>query len=350
MSYPEFQNNAALLLVRPLLIVMIGCIAMIGWGIALRLRTMRRTQHWANLDALWTPRLLAVLSGDAPPEAMHDLVLPANRFHFITFLTRYVRRFAGEERLVLYHLAAPYLAEVARRAKRGSAERRAFALQTLSMLGLSGYSDVVLDALDDESELVAMVAAQELARSGNAAYAAPILARLRRFDHWSGRYLAALLTGMGRDAMPALRAKLADTQERPRVRAIAATALHLLRDASAVQLAAELAEHERDRDFMGAALALIADLGGPEHLAVVRRLSWANDFVIRAQAVETLGRIGEAEDIDRVRLALQDESPWVALRAATALRRMGALDVLRELAALETPRSAVAREALQASA
>ena len=345
-----WQQDPTALLLRPLFFVLLCCLLMITWGIALRLRSMRRAQRWTYLEALWTPALLAVLSGDSSAESVHALVLPGNRLRFVNFLTRYVRRFAGQERAILYRLAAPYLAQVAARAKHGSDEARAFALQTLSTLGLSGYADVVIAALDDPSELVAMVAAQELARSENPQYAAAILARLRRFDHWSSRYLASLLAGMGARAAPALRAKLVDQSEKPRVRAVAAIALHLLKDASSAPLAAELATHERDRDLLIAALALIGDLGRPEHLDIVRKLSWSTDFVIRAQAIETLGRVGEQHDIDRLRLALDDENPWVALRAAAALRRVGALDVLRQFAELGGQRALVAREVIMVGA
>lgn len=329
-----------------LLLVLTSCLILIAIGIALRLISVRRQRLWEMLEQRWTSPLLTVLSGDAPAESMHALVEPAYRMHFVNFLARYVRRFSGDERLVLQRLAQPYLGQLAERTGTGSPERRAFAIQTLSTLGLDDYSDVIVAALDHPSLLVAMVAMQELARSEHPEYAAAILKRLHRFDQWSGRYLGSLLAGMGMRVSPVLRLKLANPEEAPRVRAVVATALHTLKDAASADLAASIALVESDRDLLIAVLNILGDLGHAQHLEVIRGLTHTADFVIRAQAIEALGKLGESQDTERIYQALEDENPWVALRASAALRRAGANDLLRKFATSGSPRADVAREAL----
>lgn len=329
-----------------LIFVVGSCLVLIGTGVTLRLRSVRRQDVWDMLEQRWTGPLLAVLSSDAQPVSIQALVEPRHRMHFLNFLAQYVRRFSGDEREVLRRLAVPYLPQLAERTRSGNPERRAFAIQTLSILGLAAYSDVIIAALDDPSLLVGMVAMQELGRSENAQYAGAILQRLHRFDNWSARYLGSLLAGMGTHAAPELRRKLANTDEPPRVRALVATALHLLKDAGSADLAASIAIVETDRDLVLAVLSILGDLGHDQHLAVIRKLTHSADFVIRAQAIEALGKLGEDQDAQRIYDAMEDINPWVALRASAALRRAGAVDLLRKFADSNSPRADVAREVL----
>ena len=291
--------------------------------LALRAGNRRRARRSARLDADWTPRVLAVLSGDAPPDAPSIRVAGRDRALFVDFLLRLVRRLKGPEREALVALAAPYLDDVARRAHRGGAERRALAVQRLGALGAARFAATLRAALDDPSPLVAMTAAHALARTGRAEHAPAVLDRLSRFRDWSPGYLASLLATMGAGAAPALRALLADPDRAPGDRAVAAEALRIMHDLPAAEAARAAVAAGTDSDLSAAALRLLAAVGGAADAPAVRAACRSTDPVVRSQAVAALGAIGGAPDCAALATALDDASPWVVLHAARSLRALG---------------------------
>ena len=88
-------------------------------------------------------------------------------------------------------------------------------------------------------------------------------------------------------------------------------------------------------------------MGDPGHAPVVRALCDDPDEVIRIHAVSALAAISlQPSDAALVEYALDDPSPWVALRAAHGLVDSGRVQSLRAIAASDSPRSAVAKQAL----
>lgn len=308
--------------------------------LALRARNERRARRWARLEAEWTPLVLAVLSGDVPAAAPGVPVARADRPLFVDFLLRLVRRLKGPERDALVALAAPYLDEVAARARRGGAERRALAVQQLGALGAGRHAATVVAALDDRSALVAMTAARVLAPTGRAEHAAAILDHLARFREWSPGFLAALLATMGAGAAPSLRALLADPARSPGERAVAAEALRIMHDLPAADAARAAVAAGGDADLSAAALRLLAAVGGAADAPAVRAACRSADPVVRAQAAAALGAIGGAADRAALAAALDDPSPWVVLHAARSLKALGG-DA--QLAAAGRPGAGLAR-------
>jgi HEAT repeat protein len=81
-------------------------------------------------------------------------------------------------------------------------------------------------------------------------------------------------------------------------------------------------------------------------LEVVRPLLEHDNSVVRAHAATVLGKIGIAADGVALAAAVSDESPWVAIRAATALRQLGQIDTLHDLSRSGDISSVAALEAL----
>lgn len=318
-----------------------------GMTVLLRIRNDRVARRWKRLEAAWEPLILDVLVGARPAEALHAAVRPADRLYFVSYLLRFARRFRGEEFALVAGLAQPYLPALVPLIRHRSPEVRARAIQTLANLRLTDYEEAVIRAMDDPDPLVAVTAARALARNEHPEYAPVVMAHLDRFDSLSRGFLAALLAAMGPAAAPALRDTLADPRRRPRVRAIAAEALALLRDADAADVAAEVVVGEENRELLASALRLLGRIGRPDHAAAVRRRAASWDEVVRAQALRVLGRIGGESDVPAVLAALDEPVPWVALHAAYALAELGGADVLRERASEESWRGEVAREVLE---
>lgn len=343
-SLPVQETGFAVLIALVVLLTLLA-VAFALYALVARIATERRERQREALRERWEEPVLLAL---ADPELLSDVwdrVEHDEELEFINFALGYARRVRGVERDVLKRAARPYLARLVERVHDHRVEIRTRAVQTLGTLGLPIYEDKVVGALDDPSPLVAMVAARGLAREAPR-YAPMILRRLSRFDGWSRSFLASMLAGMGSEAAPALREAFGRVREVPWVRAIAADALRLLGDLEAGDLAAEVIEVEGDRELLAAALRLLASVGRPEHVTVVRVRCASPDFVIRAHALTALGTLGEEEDVHRLRSAVQDPSPWVAIHAARGLYEAGGEKELRKLARSDRARAELADQVL----
>lgn len=312
----------------------------------LRLRNLRLSERWEQLEAVWEPVVLAVINGELVASDFYRRVRKKDVRYVADFLLRYASRLKGAERETVTLLAAPYLTLVASELKARSPEKRAYALRTLGELSVARYSAEFLRALDDPSPLVAMNAFQALARHYDLAYAKRLLRALERFEFWSMRYLAAMLANMGSESLGVLRAAYGDPQRPARVRGVLATTLANLNDARAAEIAARILETESQVDLIVASLKLIEKVGGRDQLPAVRTFTVSPNPAIRAQAVTTLARLGTSEDVDQIRSALDDESNWVAIHAAQGLQALGKTDMLERLEATNHPRAIAAREVL----
>lgn len=340
------SDESFLTIVLVVLVLALFAVGFCLFTFYLRLRNEYRERLWKRLEERWTDPLLEALADPDRLPALQDMVEDRYTAEFVDFLLRYFQRVKGEEREILKRAAAPHLDGIAERATSRSVEVRARAIQILGSLGLPGYDGRLVEALDDPSPLVAMVAARALARERDPRYVAPLLRRIPRFRTWRDSALASMLAGMGPEAAPPLREVLGDEERDPWVRAVAAAALERLTDLEAGDLAAHVVERSTERGLLAAALNLLAEVGRPEHLPAIRVRCASPDFVVRSRALRALGRLGEEEDVPRLRSALDDPSPWVALHAARGLGGVGGVEALREVADSDHPRAAAARQVL----
>ena len=334
-----------------ILLVMVGLLLLLSIAFAInvlvfRVLNDRTAKRWSRLEAQWEEPLLGVL---ADPDSLPDLwerIDERDQSHFVDFVLRWVRRVRGGGEDVLRKAALPFLEPVARHLDAPRVEMRTHAVQTLGFLGLPRYEDEVLAAMDDESPLVAMVAARSLAKMGTVSYARPILAHLHRFEDWNQNFLASMLASMGPAAAPALRETAENGDETPWVRAVAIDALRHLSDLKAADVAARIVAGQEDRELLAAALRLLTEVGRPDHLGVIRTRTSSSDFVIRAHSLSALAALGGQEDVGILTDAIEDPSPWVAIHAARGLQAAGAVEPLHALAQSTHPRASLARQVL----
>ncbi len=313
---------------------------------ALRVRSTLRAARYGRWEAAWEPTLLDILSEAAPVERMYESVGPRSRRHFLLFLMRYARLLTGEDRRLITRVAAPFLPELVEDLSSRRAARRALTVQILATLGIDDYGREIAQALDDRSDLVSMVAARALSGSRNPAHIGNLLTNLHRYGTWNGRFLASMLTPMGFDIAPSLRAFLLRDGD-PLDRAVAADALSLLTDPAAGDVAADVLSATPHRELAAACLRLLRAVGGPEHLGIVRSYIRGGDKMLKAQAIRVLGTIGGPEDLDLLERGMTDTDPWVAISSARAMLEAGGLERLRELArGGEHPQAPLAREAM----
>ncbi len=315
--------------------------------IILRWRNERKAAVWGRLESKWDPLVLDVIVGALAPERLWHLVNRGEEVFFLSYLLRYARRVTGQEREMIKELARPYMGHILSQIQNRSAERRARTVQTVGELGLPDHTDSVIAALDDRSQLVAMIAASALAVRPSRNSAAAVMAHLDRFTGWRAEYLAAVLAAPGPSMAPFLRESLDDRGRSLAVRRIAAIALTFLRDPAAADVAYAIATEETDRDLRASVLRLLALVGRPEHLPGIRDLADSSDSVLRGAACGVLGTLGVAEDRATLeRAALEDPSSWVALQAARALLAAHGREVLVRLAASDHQRAPLAMQVL----
>lgn len=306
-----------------------------AFAVVLRLRNERREVRRVALWDRWQDALLETVADPEKAAALHALVEPNRRLHFVGFVLQFARRMRGQESAVLRALARPYLGLVVERLESRRVEVRARAVQTLGTLGLPEHEASVIAALDDPSPLVAMVAARALAKEEESRYADPLLVSLHRFSDWNRQYLASMLAEMGPEVSPGLRRGLADPQASAWTRAVMCEALRLRRDFEAGDVAAEVASTAENPELIAGALRLLAEVGRPSHLEVVREKARSSDDMIRAQALRALGRLGGPEELPTLTAALDDEFSWAALYAARGVRDSGGRAMLMEVAEAE---------------
>lgn len=299
--------------------------------VLLRLGNIRTAAKWKQLEAVWEPRVLDYLAEANDPHELWARVHKNNRLYFIHYLYRVAMRLSGEERRHLQRLAEPYIELVETAARRGDAEQRARAVQTLSVLGRPQSLSVLIDALDDASPLVGMLAARSLLKNYSAEHLPAVLKRLHRFEYWGTSFIASMLAGIGPEAIPTLRSCYSDVSMTPRSRAVAADALSLLNDFASADETPGVLENEHDRDLLSSTLRLVGRVGRPQHLGAIRRMCDVSDQVIRANAIRALGFLGDEADIQRLTSAFFDPSPWVSIHAAWGLKHLGASSVLEDL-------------------
>ena len=340
-------SEAALLaLVAAIGVLFLVSVAFSTYAILLRLGHQMRENRWARLTARWQGPVLAALTDPEQSAYVHEVVDEKYRLHFVRFVLEYIRRVRGEERHTLRGLALPYLGGIAARADHRSPGVRTRAIQTLGTLGLPKYSKQVLNALDDPSPVVSMVAARYLARREFPEFAGPVLAHLHRFGGWNRRFLASMLAAIGPEVSAKLREGLADEAAPGWIRVVLADALRMQLDPLAGDTAAEAVVTSDDRELIASLLRLLATVGRPEHVSVIRVRCASSDVVIRAQALRALGVLGGEDDLMLLVQSMDDPSPWAALHAARGVRELGGRGLLVELAESDDPKAALAGQVL----
>lgn len=313
---------------------------------SMRQRNLRKAHFWGELESRWEPLLDEIMAGQQTAEVLHSLVKQEESLYLVDLLMRRCMRASPEQQPVYRELAAPYLGSLSQRIENGDQEQRARAVLTLTVLGERHFLPIFIKALEDKSPLVSLLAARALATWGEAVVAEHLLPALQRFEAWNPNVLASLLVSLGKTVAPALRNSLRNPQHSPWVRTIALKALTELRDPLATPLAVEILRQEKDINLQIAAIQLLGQMGGSEHIPLIRKRYNSPSFPVRLHAIRALARLGSSADQTTFRQALDDPSPWVAMAAAQSLKITGHHHVLQEMDLKAHPRSELASQIL----
>jgi hypothetical protein len=309
--------------------------------IFIRARSNFRAWRFWWIEDRWEAVIIKVIGGDAvvPP-------VPANDArHVLEIAGRFARRLRGPDRMRVEEFSAPFVGLLLPDLTARSAEKRAAAVELLSVLALDAFADDIVVALDDRSPRVSLVAAKALSSPDRPECTAEVLDRLHRYSNWNSSLIALMLARVGVGALDDLRDYLGDVARPAAARAVVAAALTHLSDPVSASLAADTLE-SADPELVVACLRLIYVVGGPAQADAVRDLVDHPVFFVRAATAAALGRIGDESDVPAITELVHDDSPWVVLRSTGALLALGGNDALQELAAGQGLAADSARETL----
>lgn len=197
--------------------------------------------------------------------------------------------------------------------------RRILAVITLGRLQERSAWAQISPLLTHHNSFLAFTAAQALLRI-NAEAALPLLVPIlgRRKD-WSPLNIVSMLNSVGRELASEVLAKAAvqgDADVGPRlIRYLPVTqcshGLPVLRQF--------LSEHSPSANMLAACLFVFGEFRNPEDLPMVRRHLTNPAWYVRVQAATALGKLGTAEDEERLIALFDDEQWWVRYRAGEAL-------------------------------
>jgi HEAT repeat protein len=272
---------------------------------------------------------------------------PKELDHLLDLCGRFAQRLTGADLGRIEDFTARFAWRPARRLREADIDGRAKSVMLLSAIGGRRYEPALKAALEDPDPLVAMVAAQAVAKHGLVGQVPRIIERVSALGVWSPAFIAEVVAAVGIAAATPLIEVLGDAARPAAERSTAALALSRLHDPRAADAAAAVLEQGGSRDLVAGCLRIMEEVGRAKHLGPIRRLLHHSDFAVRARAAAALGAMGTAADADLLSDLMGDSSRWVALNAAQGLRRLHRDDLLCSVAAGSGEAALIAAEALQ---
>ncbi|WP_111658089.1 HEAT repeat domain-containing protein [Isoalcanivorax indicus] len=278
----------------------------------------RQDARTAALRRDWTPRLFNLLTAapgqrqaPLPSVARRDLPLLVGLCNALQDTVR------GVSLDPLHDLARQLdlLPHLRRWLRSGNTDRRLDALTCLGHLRIHDAWPDVLQYLDDRDSVMSLTAARALVAIDAERGLPEILQRLNRPD-WSKSRVSALLKEVPANV---LARHLGARFER-----LDAVALRkLIRIADSLQpgqvdsLLRQACERFPEDPELRSAVCACAD--GPQWLGMIRAAVTDPVWIVRVQAVQALGRLGDTRDRALLATRLSDPVWWVRYRAAQAL-------------------------------
>ena len=197
------------------------------------------------------------------------------------------------------------------------------AIAALGDIGLAGQDEVLLEALGDTEPSVRLAAAIALSRVAAPATASILLKRLTVSSEQDRAALGIALSGaLANTKQSELTEDLLQALPRvgPEVRDVLIEGLGRMKSASAGQALARLASNTLEVDDRRKVAEALA--GHPDQLSLVRRLTGDADPSVQANAVWSLGWVGESADASRLISLVADRDVAVAGNAVASLGQL----------------------------
>lgn len=297
-------------------------VALVVLIVLTRLFWVRRRARTAGPRADLDQAVLGWMRGEAPVHAVLRPFRRLPRHVALDALLHVVARLPPEHRR---RLGAAVANERWARALRGGARsrywwRRLDAGRLLTVAGRAHDAKTLIRLLADPHPAVVIAVISALEQVESPALVAAVLERLPKLAPTVRAYAAVALQRVRGQVLGVLAKYLTGDPRRPGL----ASYVEVAGWFGAPELEAQitwLADHE-DMDIRVAVARALGRYKQSESVEALRRLAEDKAWPVRAQAVQSLGKLG-ARVVPLFQAALRDSSWWVRLRAALALIRSG---------------------------
>lgn len=282
-------------------------------------RRARTAGPRAELDEAWR----AFIAGDVPPNGVLAWLRRLPRDIALDTLLHYAGRTPPDawRRLATPLANQPWVGAIRRWGRSRHWWRRLDAGRLLTVVGRPADAPLLLRLLGDDHPAVVLAVIGALEQVQSPALLAAVLERLPLLAPTVQAYAAVSLQRLRIGLLTVVAKYLAGPRDRPGLAAYVDLAGRL----GTPELHGPvtwLADHN-DVEVRTAVARALGRYPGAESVEALRRLAGDKVWQVRAQAVQSLGKIN-APALDLFHEALRDASWWVRLRGALALARAGA--------------------------
>jgi HEAT repeat protein len=304
----------------------LSCIAFLLFASILLFRRSRlAAQHrQERIVHEWRPLLEQYVSGALP-------TLPAlTRRDHVVFLYLWNESFESTRETMtapLVHVArtvgSPHLATELLESRQLS--QRILAVVTLGRLQERSAWALISTLLTHHNSFLAFHAAQALLRIDTNAALALLLPILGQRHDWSPLKIVSMLTTVGQDLASEVLAKAA-IQGDPTISPRLIRYLPVTRSPYCLPILREfLGNQPPSASMLAACLFVFGEFRDPVDLPLVRDHLSHQAWYVRVQAATALGKLGTAEDEERLIALFGDEQWWVRYRAGEALASLDSM-------------------------
>ena len=202
--------------------------------------------------------------------------------------------------------------------------QRAQAAENLGYYGGDQRAASLSGLLDDEDETIRAVAARALSRVGTREAAGALADRLTSPSELTSLRMAENLERIGPLAVePLLDLVGRKEEEVRRAQALAARILGNLRVHEARPVLGEAIMQRWNTDLRAQAVLSLGKIGDPEDVPTLLEAAQDDSWPVRSQAANALEMIGETSAIPTLEGLVEDQEWWVRINASRALVNMG---------------------------
>lgn len=273
-----------------------------------------RTRRTERFIGLWQPLLICAV--EVPPSNLPRLGA-ADVFTFLTLWNHLQESVLDQARQglndVARRLGIPAIAH--RMLDRANLRGRLMAVATLGQLQDRSVWDVLSAFAASPDVVLSLAAARALIRIDRHAAVDRLMPLITVRLDWPAPRVASLLLAAGADVISAPLARIAIVAS-PRHAPRLIRYLDVVHCETAILAVRQIIRGTNDMEVIAACLRIFKD---PEDLDTVRGFLDHPRWEIRVQAATAIGRLGTANDEERLALLLADPEWWVRYRSAHAL-------------------------------
>ncbi|TFB09387.1 HEAT repeat domain-containing protein [Candidatus Atribacteria bacterium MT.SAG.1] len=310
-------NNPIILLVWGLAFLVILLVIYCFW---LRLIYNLKEKKRKKIFLIWEEMIFEYLDRKKTPSEIVESMSKSEYNYFLDFLENYLITIKGEdlERIAALITKTKLFFYLIDNLKRGSKQKRKLAAHFLGLARAGKSKEFLEEGLNDRDDSVAYNCALALAKLGAIDIVNDILIQYRQRKKYSSDLLLNVLFDFGNNICPPLLQQLEEEKDEF-LCILIIDVLGYYRYYSAGEKILDFLNKSTNRELRIHCLKAIGRMEYIEALPAIRKCLDEHDWVIRSQAIQSIGKIGDVSVEKKLIENLYCENWWVRYRAAEAL-------------------------------